>query len=229
MSLHSKLFKFTGPSTVLSWDLEEALDLDDKVDYGIGLINLETFHSFPNIVEGENNKIHIGGREISIPTGAYELEDIEKYIQNHLPQPDVIELMPNVNTLKCHIKSTLEIDFTKAGSIASLLGFAKKKLPAGKTHVSEKSVDIMKTNAICVDCSIATGSYVNGKSSHLIYSFFPQVPVGAKIVETPQNVIYLPISVRSIRSITIKIVDQDGKLLNLQGESVTVVLHLTAV
>lgn len=229
MSLHSRLFKLTGTSTTLSADLEEPLELDDKVDYGIGLINLETFHSFPNIVEGENNKIYIAGKEISIPTGAYELEDIETYIQKNLTGGNTIELIPNVNTQKCHIKCTQEIDFSKNGTIASLLGFEKKKLPPNKMHISKNSVNIMKTNAISVDCNIATGSYVNGKVAHLIYSFFPLVPVGAKIVETPENVIYLPISVRSIRNVTLKIVDQDGKLLNLQGESVTVGLHLKPV
>lgn len=229
MSLHSKLFKFSGTSTVLTWDLEEPIELDDKVDYGIGLINLETYHSFPNIIEGENNKIYVGGKQISIPTGAYELEDLEKYIQGKLPAGHVIELIPNLNTLKCHLKCSQEVDFSKKGTVASLLGFEKKKLPPNKIHVSDSVVNIMKTNAICVDCSIATGSYVNGKSGHLIYSFFPQVPVGAKIVETPQNVIYLPISVKSIRNISLKIVDQDGKLLNLQGETVTVGLHLKPV
>lgn len=228
MSLHSKLFKFSGKSTTLSCILEEPLELDENVDYGIGLINLETYHSYPNIVEGENNKLYIGSRQISIPTGAYELDDIERYIKDKLIGDEFIEIQANLNTIKCAIKSNRVLDFSKADSLGSMLGFSKK-LEANKFHESEKPVDIMKTNAICVDCSIATGSYVNGESGHLIYSFFPQVPVGYKIVETPQNVIYLPLSTKSIRSITLKIVDQDGKLLNLQGESITIVLHLRAV
>lgn len=229
MSLHSKLFKFSGKSTTLSCILEEPLELDEKVDYGIGLINLETYHSYPNIIEGENNKLYIGGRMISFPTGAYELADIEKFITQKLTGDEFFEIVPNLNTQKCSIKSNREIDFSKKGTIGSMLGFGKKKLSPNKLHSSEKTVDILKTNAICVDCSIASGSYVNGKSGHLIYSFFPLVPVGYKIVETPQNVIYLPLSTKSIKSITVKIVDQDGELLNLQGESVTVVLHLRAV
>lgn len=229
MSLHSKLFKFSGKSSILSWNLEEPLELDENVDYGIGLINLETYHSFPNIIEGENNKLYIDNDEISFPTGTYELSDINEYIQKHLDSQDVFEVYPNYNTLKCHLKSNREVDFSKKGTFASLLGFEEKKLLANEMHTSENSVNIMKTNAICVDCNIATGSYDNGKSGHLIYSFFPLVPVGAKIVETPQNIIYLPISVRTIRNISLKIVDQDGELVNLRGETVTVTLHLKPV
>jgi hypothetical protein len=39
-----------------------------------------------------------------------------------------------------------------------------------------------------------------GKPAHIIHQFFPNVPPGFKIVESPEHVIYLPISVNTIRT-----------------------------
>jgi hypothetical protein len=48
-----------------------------------------------------------------------------------------------------------------------------------------------------------------------------------KLVQSPEHVIYLPISLTiTIRNITLKIRDQDGELINFRNETVTVGLHL---
>jgi hypothetical protein len=46
------------------------------------------------------------------------------------------------------------------------------------------------------------------------------------LVESPEHVIYLPISVNTIRNITLKIRVQDGELINFRNETVTVGRHL---
>lgn len=87
----------------------------------------------------------------------------------------------------------------------------------------------MKVNAIKILCNIVTGTYDNGQLSHIIHEFFPTVPAGFKIVESPQSVIYLPINTKLINNITFKIVDQDGDLLNFRGETITIRTHLKSV
>jgi hypothetical protein len=42
------------------------------------------------------------------------------------------------------------------------------------------------------------------------------------LVESAEHVIYLPISVNTIRNITLKIRVQDGELINFRNETVTV-------
>ena len=39
-----------------------------------------------------------------------------------------------------------------------------------------------------------SGSYVNGATKNTIYSFFPKVSPGYKIIESPVNLVYLPIN-----------------------------------
>lgn len=223
----SIILKLSDKKSILTSDFNPPIILDEKVDYGIGLTSFETYHSIPNIIEGVNNKFYYGNEmPIEFPTGSYELASIENFIKNNMLGDNDIILEANNNTLRCHLKCTAEVDFTKKDSIGSLLGFSEKVLPRDVTHISDKPVDIMKVNSICIDCNIAIGSYENGKPGHLIHNFFPLVPVGAKIVESPEHVIYLPINTKTITNITIKIVDQDGELINLRGETITVGLHV---
>ena len=47
---------------------------------------------------------------------------------------------------------------------------------------------------------IISGSYVNHSSQKNIHSFFPNVIPGYKIVESPINLVYLPITLDTIHS-----------------------------
>ena len=68
-----------------------------------------------------------------------------------------------------------------------------------------------------MNLDIISGSYVNGIARHTIYSFFPNLSPGHKIVGNPKTVIYLPITLHVIHSIQITLEDQDGDQLDIQG------------
>ena len=53
-----------------------------------------------------------------------------------------------------------------------------------------------------------SGSYVNGSTQPTIYSFFPDVSPGYKIIENPHKLLYHPITADTIHSITIWLTDQ---------------------
>lgn len=230
-----RTFILTGNSSILSADYCPPIDLRDDFDheYVMGLINFETFNAIPNI-DKKNNKFYIGNHEITIPIGAYEINNIEKFLKNEIDILNktvggfncILELRANPNTLQCHLKSNQDIDFTKPNTIANLLGFENELLTANKLHVSKKPVNILKVNAIKIDCNITTGSYSNNQLGHTIHEFFPDSPPGFKIIERSQNAIYLPINTHVIDNITLKILDQDGDLINLREETVTIRRHL---
>ena len=217
----------SGKSSVLEAQYFPPIELSPHKNYVLGLVELLTFNSIPNIDEG-NNKFYIEGEEVlTLPTGSYEIVDIEKYLHNALsPRGITITLKPNNNTLRSVIKSNRSIDFTPADSIGPVLGFARRKLDANVTYESDQPVAILKVNALRVECNITAGAYINDRKVHTIHEFFPAVPPGYKIIEVPSQIIYLPIAVKTIDHLQVRIVDQEGTLVNFRGEVITIRLHV---
>ena len=90
-------------------------------------------------------------------------------------------------------------------------------------------VNILTINSILVNIDIISGSYVNGCTQPIIYSFFPDVSPGYKIIEKPHNLLYLTITADTIHSITIWLTDQNGDELNLRGENLSMRFHLREI
>ena len=100
------------------------------------------------------------------------------------------------------LNNNCELDFRRNNSINSLVGFDSKHYSTG-FHESENMVNILTINSILVNIDIISGSYVNGSTQPTIYSFFPDVSPGYKIIENHHNLLYLPITSDTIHSITI--------------------------
>ena len=96
---------------------------------------------------------------------------------------DNIKISANTNTLKSKmfLKNNYEVDFRKDKSINSLLGFHSNLYTSG-FHESEMMVNILTINSILVNIDIISGSYVKGCTQPTIYSFFPDVSPGYKII-----------------------------------------------
>lgn len=221
----------SGKSNVLSANFFPFIDLSDD-DYEIGLLSFETYNTIPNIIKNECDMFYFGNQKIQIPEGSYDIESISTYLEENIQENDGIVLRGNNNTLKTELRSTQKVYFNapdKPNSIGPLLGFNKPNTvlePKPGYHVSDDIVEIMKVNVISIHCNIATGSYLNGEPNHIIHQFFPTVDPGYKIVESPSPVIYHPINVRTIENLTLRILDQNGKLINFRGETITARLHI---
>jgi hypothetical protein len=229
LGIMSYSFVLSGNSAILTADFHPPIYLEENFEYVIGLINFETFNAIPNIDETNNLFIYDTNREYRIPPGSYEIDDINNVLQQQLDLDHIyVKLFANNNTLRTHIKTGVPITFRK-GTIGNILGFKNKELEANLEHISDYPAEIIKVNSINIDCSIAEGSYLNGDPVHIIHQFFPSVAPGFKIIESPQNIIYFPVTVKIIDKITLKIVDQEGQLINFRGETVTIRLHLKKV
>lgn len=184
-------------------DITEKLHLKDDQDYR-GYVDLE----------------------YRLPVGSYELSDIIEIFKNKIPG---ILISVDRHTAKCSIEikePLISIDFTPENSIGKILGYESQTLRGKGNYTTEYPVNITDINTIRVDCNIASGSYMNGKPTHNIHEFYPNVAAGYKIVEVPKNLIYLPVVGHTIQTICVNITDQKGNLIDFRGETITCRIHI---
>lgn len=234
----SQTFTLSGHSSELCANFYPPIELEPFHKYGLALLGFYSYNSIFNIDESnncfafhKNNKVRI----IKVPPGAYEISEIQDVMLEALKtstkesSDTLIMLKANNNTLKCELQSKYDIDFNVENSIGKVLGFENSKLNLGKKHISTLPVDIMKVRIIRLDCNITSGAYLNSQESHTIFEFDIDVEPGYKISKEPKNLIYMPITPggrQLIDNITIRILDDDGHLINFQGEKIIVKLEL---
>ena len=212
-------------------------------DHELALVNLETYNSIPNVIKDVTDSFTYSpdaGKtwiKIVVPTGSYELDEIVTYIYGKLKENNhwndaentsYILLDGNLNTLKCELNITdrrLQADFRERTSLAKILGFEAKIYSFGH-HEAADTVSILSVNSVLVHCDLVSGSFVDGSAQPTLYSFFPNVSPGYKVVSAPHNLIYLPVTKNVVYSIRIWLTDQAGKAIDLRGETLTLRLHL---
>lgn len=218
----------TGKTSQLRCSLFPPLDLSSANEWEMGFLDLMTYNSIPNIEDNVNNAIYFSNiTKIALPTGTYEIDNINSYIKRELKKSSgasgiKFELNANNNTLKSELFCSEEIDLTKNDSLGTVLGFTEPVvLEANKWHVSPSQVTINKVDVIRITCNIVRGSYRDGVEGHVLHEFYPSVPPGYKIVEKPNTVKYLPINKQTqIEEFFIRLEDQNGDLVNLREESI---------
>src|SRR5271165_96775 len=75
---------FSSNTTDWTTQINPPVMLDDKDNYEVGLIDLETYYSFPNIDATNNRFIYYAGiipKVVTLATGTYTISDINNAIQ----------------------------------------------------------------------------------------------------------------------------------------------------
>jgi len=242
----SYTFTLSGHSSVLSADFYPPIELGKTNKYGLALIGFYTYNSIFNVTEKNNSFGYVKNDEdpknihfLIIPPGAYEISEMGKAMLTVLKEDSkdkregLFSLEANNNTLKCEMMSKFNIVFPPdRESIGTLLGFQSGMHESGEKHYSIYNVDIMKVRIIRIDCNIISGAYLNSTESHTLFEFDIDVEPGYKISKEPQNNIYMPIIPEGrqfIDNISIRLLDDDGDLIDFRGEKIIVKLELKQI
>jgi len=211
------------------------LYLNPQRKYELALVNLETYNSIPNITEANNKFVYSPDagatwKLIALPHGSYEVAQINTEIQRQLAangdwdpvaNRHFIEVGANKSTLRAFIDifhEEYEVNM-RLSSLRALLGFDEGVLGKGYNE-GENPVDINQVDSILVNCDIVSGSFRSGAQQPVIYSFFPNVSPGYKIVETPRNLVFLPVAqAGNIQRVRVWLADQknSGRIRHEKG------------
>lgn len=230
-----RLLSFTSTSSEMTQDYYPPIELDPDGAYGIAMYSLNTYNTIPNVIRGISDTMTLLRSEtgdvhtLRLPEGSYELEQIASNLQNQAKESvkiDNLEIFPDYKQVKMRCASA-DILFLGNSALGKLMGFSRMSYAKEIWHSSDIPVSISSVNEINVDCSLAHGSYRNGHKCHTLYSFYPDVAPGYKIVERPSQLVYLPINLRDeITHIAIRLVNQHNQLINFRGEEITIQLDL---
>ena len=229
-----------GDSTNLNTYFNNPIELEADKKYEAALVHLHTYNSIPNITSRNNIFKYSTDKGatwkiIVLPKDAYEWRDIENEIHSQMIKNndyDVENEQFYINIDSYRLSAIIEIrnenymiDFGCENSIGTVLGFNDEIIGVGN-HKSPNIVKITDINSILVNVDFISNSYLNKTTCSTLYEFYPNVSPGYKINEEPNNLIYLPINRRIINSVRLWLTDQAGRPIDLQGEILTVYLHI---
>lgn len=230
-SKYQEFFIISAKRSDIHQQFKTPITLDATRNYELGLKYFSVANSIKNVSDG-NNKFHYsrdGGTtwfDKTLPTGSYEIKALNDYINS-----DNIKFEPYVTTnrVKLVLKNNHQVDFSKDNTIRNLLGFESKIYAT--TTIAENRANLENDiSSINIHCDLIQGGYLNGEMKNIIYSI-PSftVPLGYRIIEQPISPIYLPVNKQSIREIRLRIVDDEGRLIDFGDEEIYIQIHLKQV
>lgn len=207
--------------------------------YQCAMTHATIWFSFYNVSSDYNNtrlRYYNGTawNEITIPDGNYTARALIAAILNIVKtlgdDPDSIVIRPNYSTGKFEyeLSGGYKLDFT-GYNIKRIFGADDAEYENTGTfpHVASITNGI---NSILINVSVIDGSVVGTNSGEAIWSFTPQGPPSSLLEVKPYFPTYVlckPVDI--VEEIRVRIVDQRGIPINLNGEPVTVSLHFMPV
>ena len=178
--------------------------------------------------------------QIRIPEGAYEIESINNEVKRifiekgYYTETDYpFRITPNFNTLGSIVEILTPgpmISFVFDDSIGTLLGF-NEILLWGKYNLSDNQVDILSFENIFIETDIAQGMIFKGRRTGIIHNLTMDVSPGNKYIEKFRGGLqwYMVETKDFISSINLKLLNEYGNLVSINGETITFRLSIKEV
>jgi len=219
----------------------QLLNLNPDKHYKIGLLSYSLWYSWYNVsAEIGNNKFYYNNgsldRVLTIPDGQYGISALNSTIKVLISavgdNSDNIKIEGNYNTLKVEITQLngYVVQFPSVSSLYKIFGFYVNQVLVAGVNVSSVQPDItLGIDALSINCSILDSRYniTNNSTSTSLILLNVNVSPGSSINAVVASPTYLPIAVSgNINSLQFTITSQDGTEVNLNGENVSLSLHI---
>jgi hypothetical protein len=220
------------------------LDLSSADRWQLCLTKLDTWFSFYNIQDStgyDNNSIRYyngaAWKVIQVTPGNYTFPELidEIYAQQAVEGDNAavagvrpLEFILNYNTghveLQFNGGSGYRVDFSYK-NIYSIFGALQ--LTYDTSGALENVAKISNNvNQILLHCDLLDGGFINGSVGQVLYTFVPEHPPGAHILEVPNFPNYsLVRDMKHINSVRVRLTDQLGRPIDLNGEPLSIQVH----
>lgn len=237
LSLVSSLRSSGTSSSDFTIHYEKPLQFPDG-GWECSLISAQVPNTFYNIGYEKNNyKLYYNDGDadhvIDIPDGAWDIQGINDYIQEQVGN-DSIALVPDAYRMRVRLdlKNGYSLDFTDDASPRHILGFESEVYTGDGSHYAPNPPDITNGNdSFYILCDLVDDSYarLGATRQNVLYGFSFSVASGSAQSILPNEHVGLPIAVSYVNSINIKIVNENGLVVDLNDEKVIVNLKISQV
>ena len=176
----------------------------------------------------------------SIEPNIYNVVDLNKTLQNILPNNVKIDITIDERKYKTDLKINQTLIFTNKRFFYTLLGFTQshqgplndierfhQTLPG--SYKSDKPFNITGINKVHLKCNVVDGSIVNGVREPTLYSFALDQPPGHKIYKEPKVKLFKKINKSVLSHLTFYLEDDDYKAVDFNGETVSFICQLIKI
>ena len=225
--------------------LFQPLQTNNK-QFKIAVTFLSAYNGLFNVTD-RNNKFYFTKELIDedfiqfrIPEGIYEIESLDDEIKRIIIDKEYyteaiypFKIKPNFSTLGSIVEISPQgpiIGFVFEDRIGNLLGFNETILWE-VYNSSPNPIDIFSVDNISIVTDIAQGMIFKGKRTGIIHTFTMDVDPGYKYVEKFRGGIqwFMMETKDFISSINLKLKNENGELVSLNGHSVTFRLSIKEV
>ena len=173
-----------------------------------------------------------------IQPGIYTFKDISEalfnIIQIEYPGPSnviVIEYDDITMKTKLVVRSgIIAIRFDEKSFFSTILGFTSGwDYKHYNKYFSQKIVNLSNTNKIYLKCNVINGSVVNGLRRPILFSFVLDKKPGYKVFSEPQTIHYKKINKSVLNTITFYLENDNNKVVDFNGETLTFTLQMIKI
>lgn len=229
-----------GASGDYTIQFNKTLKFDDG-SYEVALVSAEIPNTWYNVsAKIGNNKLHYsddGGLNfttLTVPDGIYSVSSLNTQMQELIGN-NYIEFGADASRLRVFVilKNGYQVNFNHPDTFRNLLGFSGITITTQNTKVyATNRPNITNNNDsfyILCDMINSTYSRLGPSFSNVLYAFSFTVSSGSMQSVVPSERVHLPLSGSYFDRVNIKIVNQDGKVMDFNGERTIVNLKVRQI
>ena len=186
------------------------------------------------VLDKNNSSFNI----FEIQPGIYTFKDISEALFNILqieyPGPSNVIVIENDDiTMKTKLvvrSGIIAIRFDEKSFFSTILGFTSGwDYKHYNKYISQKIVNLSNTNKIHLKCDVIDGSVVNGIRHPILFSFVLDKKPGYKVFSEPESIHYKKINKSVLNTITFYLEDDNNKVVDFTGETLTFTLQMIKI